>query len=60
MTNDDSGVNTVLLTLVLVVLVGFGIWWMMSVKVPNTPKETSPLKVEVALPTPTNDTPPPQ
>lgn len=28
MNNESSGTNTVLLVIILVVLVGFGVWWM--------------------------------
>ena len=58
-TNDSaSSTNTVLLVIVLLILVGFGVWWF---TMRNSAKEdTSDINVDVNLPSGTTETTTPE
>lgn len=59
--NENSGTNTILIVLVLVAIVGFGVWFFSSQRTtPATDNENGGLNVDVNLPAPQNSgTPPP-
>jgi uncharacterized membrane protein YqiK len=48
---SDSGANTVLIVIILLILVGFGAWWFTMRN--NAPQESPVINVDVKLPTPT-------
>jgi hypothetical protein len=53
MDNQNSGVNTVLLVIVLVLLVGFGVWWFSGHRgvAPATQNQNNPgVNLDVNLP----------
>lgn len=57
--NGDSGANTVLIVIILLILVGFGAWWFTMRNA--TPQESPAINVDVKLPTGTttgSETPP--
>jgi len=49
---NNSGVNTMLIVLVLVVLVGLGVWWVVSTRgsVPQTNTNDDGININVDLP----------
>jgi len=55
MNNENtSGINTVLIVTIIIVIVGFGVWWATSMNVPKE-KDTSndtpaSMDIEVSLP----------
>jgi hypothetical protein len=50
MQNENSGVNTVLIVIVLLILVGFGVWWFRGAGAPSD-TTNGELNVDVNLPT---------
>lgn len=56
MENRNSGVNTVLLVIVLVLIVGFGVWWFTTRRTPMAEENTTPgINLDVNLPTGNNN-----
>lgn len=62
--NSDSGANTVLLVIILLIVVGFGVWWftMRNVTTTPAPQQNPGINLDVKLPTgdTKSDTPAPQ
>ena len=49
--NSDSGANTILIVIVLLILVGFGAWWFSMRNTTPTPQnKDSKINVDVKLP----------
>ncbi len=48
--NDSSGTNTVLIVIVLVLLVGFGVWWF-TAREGGDLDDDSDINVDLTLPT---------
>jgi hypothetical protein len=56
MENRNSGVNTVLLVIILVLIVGFGVWWFTNRRTPMVEENTAPgINLDVNLPTGNNN-----
>ncbi len=57
--NDPSSqTNTILIVIVLVVLVGFGVWWYMDHKANSTEENPSGVNVNLTVPNGTNNNTP--
>ncbi|MEX2052494.1 MAG: hypothetical protein WD991_02260 [Candidatus Paceibacterota bacterium] len=51
--NDSSGTNTMLIVIVLVLLVGFGVWWFATRG--GVPDDASDINVDLSLPDGTSE-----
>lgn len=51
--SNNSGVNTILIVIILVVLVGLGVWWVVTTKSPapeSNPNTGGNINVDLTLP----------
>lgn len=49
--NSDSGANTLLIVVILVILVGFAVWWFTSTRTGSATQEDAGINVDLKLPT---------
>lgn|GEM_PF-3299702 len=49
--NGDSGANTILIVVILMILVGFAVWWFTSTQTGSAIQKNAEINVDLKLPT---------